>query len=105
MFRGINKVGFIQHIRQDSWSKSDPRIAFNGVEVFLKNADQYNLMPKNEIEQRRKENRLSLVKKLLLERASLRDIVPYITEAFDIIKPKNFREFLLFFLSKILKKL
>ena len=70
-----------------------------------KNADQYNLLPKNEIDQRRKENTLSLVKKLLLERTSLRDIVPYINEAFVIIKPKNFREFLLFFLSKILKRL
>ena len=105
MFRGINKVGFIQHIRKDSWSKSDPHIAFNGVEAFLKNADQHNLLPKIEIEQRRKENRLSLVKRLLIERASLRDIIPYINDAFDIIKPKNFREFLLFFLSKILKKL
>ena len=28
MFRGINKVGFIQHIRKDSWSKSDPANCF-----------------------------------------------------------------------------
>lgn len=105
IFRGINKIGFIQHIRKDSWSKSDPRIAFNGVEEFLNNAAQNDLLPKNEIKQRRKDNRLSLVKKLLLERASFRDIVPYINEAFDIIKPKNFREYLLFFLNKILKRL
>ena len=62
MFFGINKAGFIQHIRKDSWSKSNPYISFNGVEQFLNNADQHDLLPKNEIEQRRKDNRLSLVK-------------------------------------------
>ena len=105
MFRGINKVGFIQHIRKDSWSKSDPQIAFNGVEEFLNNADLHNLLPKHEIEQRRKENRLSLVKKLLFKRADWKDIIPHINKAFDIIKPQNVTEFLLFFLNKILKRL
>ena len=105
MFFGINKVGFIQHIRKDSWSKSNPHISFNGVEQFLNNADQQDLLPKNEIEQRRKDNRLSLVKKLLIERASWKDIAPYINEAFKVIKPKNLREFMLFFLNKIINRL
>lgn len=105
MFRGINKVGFVQHIREDSWSNSNPHITFNGVEYFLDNALDKELLPISEIEQRRKDNRLSLVKKLLAERAKWSDVAPYINEAFDIIKPKNFREFILFFLNKILKRL
>ena len=105
MFRGFNKVGFIQHIRENSWSKSDQYITFNGVEKFLDNAFDKKLLPINEIDQRRKDNRLSLIKKLLAKRSSWSDAVPYINEAFDIIKPVNFKEFILFFLSKILKRL
>ena len=105
MFRGINRVGFIQHIRKNSWSKSDHYITFNGVEEFLDNAFDKQLLPINEIEQRRKDNRLTLVKKLLAKRSSWSDAVPYINEAFDIIKPVNFKEFILFFLNKILKRL
>jgi glycosyltransferase involved in cell wall biosynthesis len=105
MFRGINRVGFIQHIRENSWSKSDPYVTFNGVEEFLDNAFDKKLLPINEIEQRRKDNRLTLVKKLLVKRSKWKDAVPYINEAFDIIKPVNFKEFILFLLNKILKRL
>ena len=105
MFRGINKVGFIQHIREDSWSKSDPHVTFNGVEDFLDNALHKKLLPISEIDQRRKDNRLSLVKKLLFKRAGWREAAPYISQAFDIIKPKNFKEFILFLLNIILKRL
>ena len=105
MFRGINRVGFIQHIRENSWSKSDPYITFNGVEDFLNNSLDKKLLPVSEIKQRRKDNRLTLVKKLLAKRSSWSDAVPYINEAFDIIKPVNFKEFILFFLNKILKRL
>ena len=105
MFRGINRVGFIQHIRENSWSKSDPYVTFNGVEEFLDNAFDKKLLPINEIEQRRKDNRLTLVKKLLVKRSKWRDAAPYINEAFDIIKPVNFKEFILFLLNKILKRL
>ena len=105
MFRGINRVGFIQHIRENSWSKSDPYITFNGVEDFLDNASDKKLLPINEIEQRRKDNRLTLVKNILVKRSKWSDAVPYINEAFDTIKPVNFKEFILFFLNKILKRL
>ena len=104
MFRGINRVGFIQHIRENSWSKSDPYVTFNGVEDFLDNTFDKKLLPINEIEQRRKDNRLTLVKKLLARRSSWSDVAPYINEAFDIIKPVNFKEFILFFLNQILKR-
>tara|TARA_Y200000002_G_C22675773_1_gene661987 strand:- start:48 stop:962 length:915 start_codon:yes stop_codon:yes gene_type:complete len=105
MFRGINKVGFIRNIREDSWSKSDPHVTFNGVEDFLDNALHKKLLSISEIEQRRKDNRLSLVKKLLVKRAGWKEAVPYISQAFDIIKPKNFKEFILFLLNIILKRL
>ena len=52
-----------------------------------------------------KDNRLTLVKKLLVKRSKWKDAVPYINEAFDIIKPVNFKEFILFLLNKILKRL
>ena len=105
MFCGVNEVGFIQHIREDSWSKSDPYIAFEGVELFLETALNKKLLPFYEIEQRRKENRLSLVKKLLARRIRWNEVIPYIDQAFDIIKPQNAKEYILFFLNKILKKL
>ncbi len=105
MFRGINRVGFIQHIRENSWSKSDPYVTFYGVEDFLDNASEKKLLPINEIEQRRKDNRLTLVKKILVKRSKWRDAVPYINQAFDIIKPVNSKEFMLYFLNKILKRL
>ena len=102
-FLGTNKIGFIQHIRKDSWSNSNPHIAYNGVEKFLKTSLNKKLLPFNEIDQRRKENRLSLVKNLLLQRNRWNEVSPYIDEAFDIIKPQNFKEFILFALNKILK--
>ncbi len=105
MFYGVNEVGFIQHIREDSWSKSDPYIAFEGVELFLETASNKKLLPFHEIEQRRKENRLSLVKKLLARRIRWNEAIPYIDQAFDIIKPQNAKEYILFFLNKVLKKL
>ena len=103
MFRGVNKVGFIQHIRKDSWSKSDPYIAYNGVEEFLETALNKKLLPLIEINKRKKENRLSLVKKLLVRRVKWSKVVPYIDEAFDIIRPQNIKEYMLYILNKFMK--
>ena len=103
MFRGVNKVGFIQHIRKDSWSKSDPYIAYNGVEEFLETALNKKLLPLIEINHRRKENRLSLVKKLLVQRVKWSEITPHIDEAFDIVRPQNIKEYMLFILNKFMK--
>ena len=103
MFRGVNKVGFIQHIRKDSWSKSDPYIAYNGVEEFLETALNKKLLPLIEINHRRKENRLSLVKKLLVQRVKWSEITPHIDEAFDIMRPQNIKEYMLFILNKFMK--
>ena len=103
MFRGLNKVGFIQHIRQDSWSKSDPHVTFDGVEDFLDNAFDKELLPISEIEQRRKDNRLSLVKKLLIQRKQFSEVIPYIDEAFNIINPQNLKEFLLITFNRMIK--
>lgn len=103
-FYGVNKIGFIQHIRKDSWSNLDPYIAYYGVEKFLETALNRELLPVNEIDQRRKENRLSLVKNLLLQRIKWSEVIPYIDEAFDIMRPQNIKEFTLFILNKIFKK-
>ena len=104
LFFGVNRVGFIQHMREDSWSKSDPYYAYNGVENFLNIASNKKLLPQIEIKLRRKENRLSLAKKVILfQRSKLKEVIPYIDEAFDIIKPQNLKEFILFALNKILK--
>tara|TARA_Y200000002_G_scaffold334195_1_gene301019 strand:+ start:591 stop:1517 length:927 start_codon:yes stop_codon:yes gene_type:complete len=102
-FFGVNKIGFIQHIRNDSWSNADSYVAYNGVEKFLDIASNRELLPSYEIDQRRKENRLSLVKNLLLQRIRWNEVTPYLDEAFDIIKPQNIKEFTLFVLNKILK--
>lgn len=105
LFFGVNRIGFIQHMRGDSWSKSDPYYAYNGVEDFLNLASNKELLPQNEIKQRRKENRLSLAKVILFQRTKFKEAIPYIDEAFDIIKPQNIKEYTLFYLNKILKKL
>ncbi len=105
IFKGVNKVGFIQHIREDSWSRLDPYISYYGVGEFLEVASSKKLLPLTEINQRNKENKLSLVKKLLVQRNTWNEAIPYIDEAFDIIKPQNTKELILFFLNKILKKL
>ena len=106
LFFGVNRVGFIQHMRDDSWSNSDPYHAYNGVENFLNLASNKKLLPQIEIKLRRKENRLSLAKKVILfQRTKLKEVIPYIDEAFDIIKPQNIKEHTLFYLNKILKKL
>ena len=57
-FLGINKPGFIRHIRKDSWSNADPNISYYGVEEFLKTAKAKNLLLCSEISKRKKENRL-----------------------------------------------
>ena len=90
-------------MRADSWSKSDPYYAYNGVEDFLNLALNKELLPQNEIKQRRKENRLSLAKVILFQRTKFKEAIPYIDEAFDIIKPQNIKEYTLFYLNKILK--
>ena len=105
LFFGVNRVGFIQHMREDSWSKSDPYYAYNGVEDFLNLASNKELLPQIEIKQRRKENRLSLAKVILFQRTKFKEAIPYIDEAFDIMKPQNIKEYTLFYLNKILKKL
>ena len=104
MFFGVNRVGFIQHIREDSWSKTDPHVSYAGVEDFLETALSQELLPLIEIKHRRKENRLSLVKSILIQRTKWKAATPYIDEAFDIIRPQNIKEFMLFILNKILKK-
>jgi hypothetical protein len=104
MFFGINRTGFIQYIREDSWSKVDPYVSYAGVEDFLEAALNKELLPLIEIKKRRKENRLSLVKNIFLGGNKWRAATPYIDEAFDIIRPKNIKEFILFILNKILKK-
>jgi hypothetical protein len=103
-FRGVNEVGFIHHIRDDSWSKIDHRVAYNGVEDFLNIAQNNKLMPVKEIYKRRKENRLSLSRKLLTNKTSWKEAIPFIDEAFDMIGPRNLKEFTLFFLNQILKR-
>ena len=103
-FYGINRVGFIQHIREDSWSKTNPYVSYAGVEDFLETALNQELLPLIEIKHRRKENRLSLVKRILIQRTNWKAASPYIDEAFDIIGPQNIKEFILFILNKILKK-
>lgn len=103
-FYGINRVGFIQHIREDSWSKTNPYVSYAGVEDFLETALSQELLPLIEIKHRRKENRLSLVKRILIQRTKWKAASPYIDEAFDIIGPQNIKEFILFILNKILKK-
>ena len=105
LFFGVNRVGFIQHMREDSWSKSDSYYAYNGVEDFLNLASNKELLPQIEIKLRRKENRLSLAKVILFQRTKLKEAIPYIDEAFDIIKPQNIKEHALFYLNKTLKKL
>ena len=105
LFFGVNRVGFIQHMREDSWSKLDPYYAYNGVEDFLNLASNKELLPQIEIKQRRKENRLSLAKVILFQRTKFKEAIPYIDEAFDIMKPQNIKEYTLFYLNKILKKL
>ena len=103
-FRGVNEAGFIHHIRDDSWSKIDHRAAYDGVEDFLNIAHSNKLMPMKEIHKRRKENRLSLSRKLLTNKTSWKEAIPFIDEAFDIIGPRNLKEFILFFLNQILKR-
>tara|TARA_Y200000002_G_C22581475_1_gene621054 strand:+ start:96 stop:1010 length:915 start_codon:yes stop_codon:yes gene_type:complete len=105
LFFGVNRVGFIQHMREDSWSKSDPYYAYNGVEDFLNLASNKELLPQIEIKLRKKENRLSLAKVILFQITKSKEAIPYIDEAFDIIKPQNIKEYVLFYLNKILKKL
>lgn len=103
MFYGVNKVGFIRHIRKDSWSKSDPYIAYIGIEDFLSVAENEELLPMVEINQRRKENRLSLVKKLLVQRKIWSEVTLYIDEAFHIKRPTNIKEIILYSLNSVFK--
>ena len=65
------------------WSKSDPYVTFNELKNF-DNAFDKKLLPINEIEQRRKENRLTLVKKLFIKRSKWKDAVPYINDTYII---------------------
>ncbi len=104
-FLGINKPGFIRHFREDSWSNTDPNTAYYGVEDFLSIAKSKNLLSNNEISKRKKENRLTLVKKLVLSGSKIDEVIPFIDDAFKIKKPQNFKEFILFGIVKIYRKI
>ena len=97
MYFGEDKPGFIRHIRENSWSKSDPFISYEGVERFLTLAANDQLLSIREINKRRKENNLSIVKKLLLKKKKWIEVEVYIINAFQIERPKNIKELVLFF--------
>ena len=102
-FLGVNRPGFIRHIRNNSWSNKDPYISYNGVESFLDIAFKNELLPFIEINKRRKENRLTLIKNFLVHGRKFKEVIPYIDEAFDIMYPQNIREFLLHTLNRMIK--
>lgn len=102
MLFGVNRAGFIRHIRKDSWSRLDPYISYTGVESFLKVAANQKLLHIIEINKRKKENKLSLVKSLLLQRKKWEEIRPYLYNAFNTARPENAKELMLFILSKII---
>ena len=102
-FLGVNRPGFIRHIRDNSWSNKDPYISYNGVESFLDIAFKNELLPFIEINKRRKENRLTLIKNFLVQGRKFKEVIPYIDEAFDIMYPQNIREFLLHTLNRMIK--
>jgi len=101
-FYGVNKIGFKRYIRNDSWSKKNPYKSYEGVEEFLSHAKINDLLDKDEIQQRKKENRLSLVKVLIKQRKPWKEISPFIDEAFLIKKPINLKELLLFAINKFM---
>lgn len=103
IFFGVNKPGFIRHIRDNSWSNLNPNISFNGVESFLDIAQRDELLPVIEINKRRKENRLTLVKTFLKQGRKYDEVIPYVDEAFDIMNPQNIKEFLLYIFNRIIK--
>ena len=102
-FLGVNRPGFIRHIRNNSWSNKDPYISYNGVESFLDIAFKNELLSFIEINKRRKENRLTLIKNFLVQGRKFKEVIPYIDEAFDIMYPQNIREFLLHTLNRMIK--
>lgn len=75
------------------------------MEKFLKTARIKNLLLCTEISKRKKENRLTLVKKLFLSGSKISQVIPYIVEAFEIKKPQNFKEFVLFYIGIIYTKI
>ena len=102
IFFGVNRTGFIRHIREGSWSRVDPYVSYNGVECFLTIASNEKLLPMIEINKRKKENNLSLVKKLVVQRSEWDEVNSYIEKAFNISGPQNIKEFILFTLNKII---
>ncbi len=102
-FKGVNKVGFIRHIRKNSWSKSDPYLAYSGVEKFLEIATNNKLLSSDEILQRKKDNKLTLVKRLFGQKKSWAAISNHIDDAFKLKAPKNIKELSLFILNIIWK--
>ena len=102
IFFGVNRTGFIRHIREGSWSRVDPYVAYTGVEGFLAIAANEKLLPMIEINKRKKENILSLVKKLVVQRREWFEVNSYLDKAFNISGPQNIKEFILFTLNKMI---
>ena len=98
-----NRAGFIRHIRNDSFSKKNAENSHKGVEVFLDIALKNNLLPIYEINKRRKENKLSLVKKLLIEKRKWHKVHLYIDQAFKYSGPKGYKELIIYIFNKIYK--
>ena len=55
-----------------------------------------------EINKRKKENILSLVKKLVVQRREWFEVNSYLDKAFNISGPQNIKEFILFTLNKMI---
>ena len=95
----------MSHFLNNSWSNFNPHISFNGVESFLDIALRDKLLPIIEINKRRKENRLTLIKIFLKQGRKFEEVITYIDEAFDIMDPQNTKEFLLYTFNRIIKKI
>lgn len=102
--KGINRVVYYRNSRDNSWSKSNPIKAYLGVEDFLNLAEKNELMDLEEITIRRKENRLSYVKKQILKEKSLKHLKNIVDEAFSIKKPKNIKEKILYLIFLFQRK-
>jgi len=101
-FYGIDTFACKIYIRSESLSRKNYYKSYEGVEQFLDLAIQNNLLSDNEISIRRKENRLSLVKKMIYNNGSWNEISSYIIEAFIFKKPNSIKEYFIFIINSIL---